>query len=149
MSLGSHWSSFGSSGIFGFTRACGFSPFRLWNRWVQPGSMSSLRFCLGVVGFIQGCWVHSGSLSGSLGSSGFAWFTRVRPGGGWVHTVFCVHSGSAWGSLGSSWLFGFTRARTGGRRVHPCSLGSLGYALVVVGFIRGRWVHSGSQWGYS
>ena len=34
----------------------------------------------------------------------------------------------------------------GGRSVHPGSLGSLGGALVVVGFIRSRWVHPGSHW---
>ena len=31
--------------------------------------------------------------------------------------------------------------------VHPVSLGSLGFALGVVGFIRDLFVHSGSRWG--
>ena len=34
-----------------------------------------------------------------------------------------------------------------GHSVHPESLGSLGLALRVVGFIRGRWIYSGSRWG--
>ena len=33
-----------------------------------------------------------------------------------------------------------------GRRVHPVSFGSLGCVLGVVGFIRVRWVISGSTW---
>ena len=41
----------------------------------------------------------------------------------------------------------FIRALPGGRRVHPCSLGSLGRALEVVGFIRVRNVHYGAPWG--
>ena len=36
--------------------------------------------------------------------------------------------------------------RSGGRRVHPGSLGSLGCALGVVGFIRGTLVHSDARW---
>ena len=39
--------------------------------------------------------------------------------------------------------------RPGGRRVHPGSLGSLGRALGVVGFIRGNWVNWGAPWGSS
>ena len=45
---------------------------------------------------------------------------------------------------------GFILLRPGGRRVHWESLGSIGKlfvcALVVVGFIRGRSIHSGAQW---
>ena len=44
----------------------------------------------------------------------------------------------------------FTRIRLRGGRVHPGSFGSLGFALGVIGFIRSRWVHSGSplwSWG--
>ena len=44
-------------------------------------------------------------------------------------------------------VVGFTRVRPGGRWVHPGSLGSLRCALIIVGFIRGRLVHSGSPWG--
>ena len=77
---------------------------------------------------------------------------RVR----WVHSV------SRWGSLRSSGVVGFTRVRTAARSVHPgslwftsvrlgCLFGSsrvVRFTLVrVVGFIRGRWVHSGSPWG--
>ena len=45
---------------------------------------------------------------------------------------------------GASGVTGFIRVRPEGRRVHPESLLSLGYALVVVGFILGRWVHWGA-----
>ena len=34
-----------------------------------------------------------------------------------------------------------------GRLIHPRSLGSLGCAMGLVGFIRGGWVHSGVPWG--
>ena len=68
-------------------------------------------------------------------------------------------------ALGSSGVVGFTRVRSERRSVHPGSLGTLGGALVVVGFIRGhlvhpgysilgvvgfirgRWLHSGVPWG--
>ena len=36
-----------------------------------------------------------------------------------------------------------------GRRVHPVSLDSLGFTLVVVVFIYGRWVESCARWGSS
>ena len=54
--------------------------------------------------------------------------------------------GSPWGSLG---VDGFVVVRLGGLRYHSGSLGSLGYALGVVGFVRGRWVHFhwGAPWG--
>ena len=63
----------------------------------------------------------------SLASSRAVRFTLVRLGGGRVYVV------------------GFTRVLTRwGRCVPPRSLGSLRFALRVVWFIRGRWVHSGS-----
>ena len=40
-----------------------------------------------------------------------------------------------------------TRVRSGDLWVHPVPLSSLVYALGVIGFIRGRWVHSVSPWG--
>ena len=58
-----------------------------------------------------------------------------------------VSLGSALVSLGTFGVVGFTRVCHGGRSVHPWSLGSLGSALMVVLFIRVRWVHSGSPWG--
>ena len=36
-----------------------------------------------------------------------------------------------------------------GRLIHSGSLGSFGFALGVVGFIRDCWVHSGALWGSS
>ena len=49
--------------------------------------------------------------------------------------------------MGKSGAIGFTRVRPWGRSVHPGSFGSLGYALWVIGFSRGRLVHSGGPWG--
>ena len=104
----------------------------------------------------------------SLRSSVVVGFTRVRPGGHWVHPGYLrslrcalvivgfiwgrlVQSSSPWGSLGSSGFVWFTRERPGGRWVHACcwvhprSFGSLGCAVRVVGFIWCRWVHMGAR----
>ena len=68
-------------------------------------------------------------------------------GGRWVHPG---ELGShAWQSSVSSSVVGFIQARTGGRRVHPVAFGTLGCALEIVGFIRGRWVHWSAPWGSS
>ena len=56
-------------------------------RWVHPGSIGSVGFALGVVGFIRGLWVQSVAHWLSLGSSGVVGFTRVRTGCHWVPTV--------------------------------------------------------------
>ena len=69
----------------------------------------------------------------SFGSSGVVGFTRLRP---WGRSV---HPGT----------FGFTLGDVGfirGRSVHPESLGSLGFALWFVNFIRVAWVLSVSYW---
>ena len=50
-------------------------------------------------------------------------------------------------SLGSSRVVRFIRHRLGCRWVHPESLGSPGFALGMVEFIRSNWVHSGSPLG--
>ena len=55
-----------------------------------------------------------------------------------------VHQGAPCVSSGSSGVAAFIGVCPGGRRVHPMSLGSLGSALGVVGFIRGRWVYCGA-----
>ena len=51
-----------------------------------------------------------------------------------------------WGSLGSVGralgVLGFIPARSGGGRFHSGLLGSFGRTLGVVGFILVRWVHS-------
>ena len=44
-------------------------------------------------------------------------------------------------------IVGFISVRTGCRWVYSGSLGSLGCAMGVVGFSRGRWVRSGAPWG--
>ena len=127
----------------------------------------------GVVGFIQGRCVRSGTTWGSLGSFVVVGFIWVRPGGVCVHSgtidpfessqgVGCrIHSGK----FGCALWFILVRPGVGWyircRYVHSCapwgSLGSLwfirvcpgghGCALVVVGFILGRCVHSDTPWG--
>ena len=121
----------------------------------------SLRFAIGVVGFIQDRLVHSGSPLGKLVSFGVFGFTRVRSGGRCVHPrtlgslAFAlgvvgfiggrrVHSDSpSCGWFSSSRVVGLTRIRPVGDWVNPASLGSLAFAVGVVGFFRCRWVHSG------
>ena len=72
--------------------------------------------------FFRVSLVHSGAPWGVLGSSGVVGFTPVCPGGIWIHL----------GSFGFVW---FTRERPG----------IVGFMLVV-GFVQGRWVHSGAPW---
>ena len=92
----------------------------------------------------------------SLSSSRFAEFTGVRRMGrrdhpaslgslgfdmvfslGVVRYIRChwVHRGAPWESFGSSGVAGFTGVRPVCRRFHPGSLGSLGCAQGIVGFI--------------
>ena len=97
-------------------------------RWVYPGSLDSLGYALGVVGFSRSCLVHSGGSWGSLGSSGVVGFTRVLPEGRWVRPgslrpLGCalwdvgfiqgswIHLDAPWGSQGSSGVVRFTRMR--------------------------------------
>ena len=131
-------------------------------RSVRPGSHWLYLGSSRVVGFTQFRpvfrWVHPGS----LGSSGDVGFTRVHTGcrafirGRWVH------SGAPWGLMDSSRVVKFTRVRPGGHCVYVGSLGSLVFALGVVGFIwiigltrvplSGCWVHPqslSSRWGIS
>ena len=96
----------------------------------------------------RGRWVHPGSLD-SRGCG--LWFEGyiLR---GWVHSgARCVY-------LCSSGVVRFSRVRPKGCWVHPWPLGSLVYALGVVGFIqggtrvqpgcrRGVWLHTGAPWG--
>ena len=76
------WSlgSFLRLGIFGF------ASMRPVVRAVHPMSLGSLARALGVVGFIQGRWVHSFAPLGSLGSSMDVWFSWVCLWGRWVHS---------------------------------------------------------------
>ena len=83
---------------------------------------------------------------GSSGSSGGAEFIEVLPGGRRVRPGLRVHWGAPWDSSGSSAVGGLIGMRPGCRRVRPGSLGSLGCALWVVGFIR---VNCGAPWGSS
>ena len=82
---------------------------------------------LGVVVFIWGRWVPSGTTWGSFGLFGV---NGVCPG------CRCVH----WGNI---------RVRPGSRWVNLGSLGSFGCALVVVRLIRRSWVRSGALSGSS
>ena len=145
---GAHYWALGSCGVVAFIRG-GFR-VRVGGRWVYPGSLGSLACALAVVGFVRDRLVHSGA---SLGSSGFLWFIRERPGsvafirvvgfilGRWVHSV------APWGSFGSSGVVRITQLRPGYRWIHMGSFGSLRCALGVFGFIRVRLVHSGAPRG--
>ena len=87
-----------------------FSRIRPRGRLVHPGSLGRLRFALGLVGFLQGRWVHSSLVVIGL-------FRGRRD-----------HSESPLRSLGSPGVVGFTRVHTGGRWVCKWSLASLGFA---------------------
>ena len=68
--------------------SCGFvqlTRIRPGGSCVHPVSLGSLGFTLGVVGFIRGRCIHSGSPIVSLGSSGVVGFTRIRPRGRWIY----------------------------------------------------------------
>ena len=109
---------------------------------------------LGVVGYIQVGWVHSGTPSGSSDSFGRAlgvvWFIGVR----WVKSgatsgssvfirVRSVHSVAPCWSSGS---FFFLGACSGSRQVHLGSLSSFGRVFGIVVFIRVRCIQSGAPW---
>ena len=122
-----------------------FTRDRHGGRCVDPGSLLSLGFSLGVVGFIRGHWVDSDSPCGSLGLYGVVGFTRVRAGGRWDRLI---HSNSPWGSLDTLGfavgVVGFIRGHTGLPWGSLCSCGFLGFTLVRHGCRR---VHSGLPWG--
>ena len=52
----------------------------------------------------------------------------------------------ALGSLGSSGVRGLTPVGPGSRWVHPWTLGLVGFALGVIGFVKDRGVHSVVHW---
>ena len=107
----------------GSCRVIEFTRVRPEGHWVHPESFGSfgcavgvvgfICFPFGVVGFIRGRWVYSGSHWVTLGLSGVVGFTR------------CV----SWASLCSSGVIGFSRVRPRGRWVHPGSLGYLGFDM--------------------
>ena len=167
-SLGSFMHGLGDIGFIGFVW---FTLAHLMGRRVHLGSVGLFWRAdsvvgpfsgLDVVGFNWVSWVHSCSLSGSLGSFGcdlgVVGFVQALPG------CRCIHFGASWGSSGSFGFVGFFRARQCGRWVHSGLLGSFGRALGVsfwldlgvvrfigahsgvVVFIRVIWVHSSAPW---
>ena len=85
---------------------------------------------------------------------GVVGFTRIRTGGRWVHPGLLGSVVFALGSLGWSGIVRFNLVRVWlslGSSGVVCSLlfalGVVGFALAVVGFTRGRWVHLGFPWG--
>ena len=123
---------------------------------MPPGCLRDRWVNSGVVGFIRGGWVPLGAPYGSSGSFGVVGLMWVRPGGlrvnswslgsfvcalgvvGFIRDRWVHWLSTPWVSSGSFGSVGFTGVRPGGRPVHSRSLGSLGCALLVVGFIRGR-----------
>ena len=117
---------------------------------------------LGIFVFILGRLVHWSAPLGSSSVDGLivvrpeftavAWFIDVRPEksrghpgslrllSGVIRYVW-GHWGTPWDSSGSSGVPRFIGVRPGVRRVRTESLVSLGCALGLVRFIRGRWVH--------
>ena len=136
-------------------------------RWVHWGTSWGSS---GSSGF---CWLHWGAHLGSSGSSGVAVLIGVRPGGrrvrpGSLGSLRCtlevvrcrwVNWGAHWGSWGPSNVARTIELRPGGRRVslglleYWCSpwgssgsLGSLGCAMGVLGYVLDRRVHSVAPW---
>ena len=115
-----HWCaplcSSGSSGVAGFIGV------RRGDLRVHPGS---LRYVLGVVGFIGGRWGHwrarwhCSAQWRSSGSSGAVGFIDGAPWGSPGSSgVVGFIDGAPWVSPGPSLVDGFIGARPGGRRVH-------------------------------
>ena len=126
--------------------AVGFTRVRPVCLLVHPGSLRSLRCALVIVGIIHGRLVHYGAPWRSLGSSGYVSLTRERPGGRLAHACRWVHPRSL-GTLGCALrVVGFIW----GRVLMGARLGSMGSSGIVV-FTRvireGRCVHSGAPWG--
>ena len=123
--IGAPWLSLSSFGFIWFVQMC---PGYRWFVWMRRGSRSdssgSSRCAFGVSALVRFILVRTCTPWGSLGSFGFIWFLRVRPGG---HLV----------CLGSSAWFG-SRVRVSG------SFGSCGWALEVVGFDGVRLVRRGA-----
>ena len=93
MSLGSygfvrvrHWGSLVHSGAplesLGSSAVVGFTLVRPGCRWIHAGSLRSLQFTLGFIGFMRCRWLHSGSPRWMLAAFGVA---GLRPGGRWVY----------------------------------------------------------------
>ena len=108
----------------------GFVPSALLFRRLRSVWLGLLGYTQGVVGFARGRSTHWGVPWGSSGSFGVPGFIRKRPGGRRVRLR----------------SLRFIGVRPGGGRVRLGSLRSLGCALVVVGFVRGRWIHWVSPW---
>ena len=118
---------------------------------VRSASLGSLRYALGVVGFVWDRWVHCGELCGtseSLGSFGcalvvvgfvgVAGLIRVRPEGRLVPSGSLRSLGCA---LWDVEVTGFIVVRPGCRRGRSESLGSFVWVLRVVGFVHCCWVY--------
>ena len=114
--LGAPWGTSCSSGVAGMCS---------WGHRIRLWSIGSLGCALVVVGFVLDRWVHMGTPWESSGSVGVAGFIGFRPRCRRVRL----------GSLGSLW------SDLRGRQLRSVSLGSLGCALGVVGFVWGRSVH--------
>ena len=122
---------------------------------MQPGGLlGSLNFALDVGGFVRGRWIHSGVPWGLLGSFvctlGVVVFIQGRwgrEGAQWrslgsFRVVQACHAGR----LGSLGTVRFVRVRSRCSWVHMGSVGSFGYNLGIVWFIRDCRIHLGAPW---
>ena len=108
-------------------------------RWVPSRRLWWCWFIL-VVGVSRTPWV-------SLGSCGVVLFTRARLGGRWVHPgLLRTIRACAGCRSGHPVSLGSIARAQGVCWVHPLSFGSLARTLVIVGFIRGSWVHLRAPW---
>ena len=97
--------------------------------------------------FVRGPWVDWGTPLGTSDSLGVAGNIGVDPVCSPGRSVSLGLLRFAPGTSGSFGVAVFLGVCPGGCCLRWGSLGSLCWALVVIGFVRGRWVHCGPPFG--
>ena len=121
-----------SSGLLGVPGFIGVRPGCF------SGSLGSLGCALGDVGIVRSSWIRWGAPRGSSSSFGVAGYIWVGLRVVAFGRFLCVHWDTPGASSGSFGFGGFIGVRPEGRRVRSGSLGSFGWAMGVVGFVRCR-----------